>query len=345
MNEIDIRIEGRAGRITLSRPAALNALNHKMVQALDRALKDWRNDPRVALVLIDAAGDRAFCAGGDIAEVHAAGRTGDFAFGQRFWRDEYRMNDRIARFGKPVVSLIHGFCMGGGVGVACHASHRIVGETAQLAMPECAIGLVPDVGGSFLLARAPGHLGAWLAVTGARMGPGDAIFAGFADTFVPQADWPALRVALIETGDPASIAVFSRTAPEGRLDALLPQIDAAFAKGSLPAIIGRLEAQQTPFATETLEALGRASPLSAVTSLEMQRRLKPAPDLRAALDLEYRATWRAQQDMDLQEGIRAAIIDKDRRPKWRHASPADVDRAEVEALLAPLGPDALTFEE
>ena len=270
MNEIDIRIEGRAGRITLSRPAALNALNHKMVQALDRALKDWRNDPRVALVLIDAAGDRAFCAGGDIAEVHAAGRTGDFAFGQRFWRDEYRMNDRIARFGKPVVSLIHGFCMGGGVGVACHASHRIVGETAQLAMPECAIGLVPDVGGSFLLARAPGHLGAWLAVTGARMGPGDAIFAGFADTFVPQADWPALRVALIETGDPASIAVFARTAPEGRLDALLSQIDAALRKARCPRSLAGWRRNRRP------------SPRKRLRRLAGPRRCRPSPRWRCS---------------------------------------------------------------
>lgn len=345
MSDIEIRIEGRAGRITLNRPAALNALSYGMTLAIDAALKSWRDDGRVALVLIDAAGERAFCAGGDIAEVHAAGRAGDFAFGQRFWRDEYRMNDRIARYGKPVVSFIQGFCMGGGVGVACHASHRIVGKTAQVAMPECAIGLVPDVGGSFLLARTPGHLGAWLAVTGTRMGPADAILAGFADCFIPETGWPALKAALAETGDAGRIAGARQDPPAGRLAAILPQIDAAFADGALPEIVARLEAAGTPLAAETLKGIARASPLAAATALEMQRRLRPAPELRAALDLEYRAAWRAQQSMDLLEGIRAAIIDKDRQPKWRHAGPGDVDRAEVAALLSPLGRDALTFEE
>lgn len=345
MSEIDIRVEGRAGRITLNRPAALNALSYQMALAIDEALQDWRDDAEVELVLIDAAGDRAFCAGGDIAELYAEGRKGNFAFGQRFWRDEYRMNDRIAEYEKPVVSFIQGFCMGGGVGVACHASHRIVGETAQVAMPECGIGLVPDVGGSYLLASAPGHLGAWLGLTGSRMGPADAILATFADSYVPEANWDGLKASLIETGDPTRIARFVRPMPEGRLAALLPQIDAAFATGSLPEIIARLEASGTPFAEETLKALGRASPLAAATALEMQRRLKPVPDLRAALDLEYRVTFRAQQDTDFLEGIRAAIIDKDRQPKWRHAGPEAVSGAEVEALLSPLGQDALTFED
>ncbi len=345
MSDIDIRVEGRAGRITLNRPAALNALSHGMVLAIDRALKDWRDDPRVALVVIDAAPGRAFCAGGDIAELYAEGRKGDFAFGQRFWRDEYRMNDRIAGYAKPVASFIHGFCMGGGVGVACHASHRIVGESAQVAMPECGIGLVPDVGGSFLLARGPGFLGAWAGLTGARLAPADAILASFADSFVPEADWPALKPALVETGDPALIAGYAQTPPAGRLAAILPQIDAGFASGALPEILARLKAADSPFATETLAALARVSPLAAATALEMQRRLKPAPSLRGALDLEYRVSFRAQQATDLLEGIRAAIIDKDRRPRWRHASFDAVPAAEVEALLSPLGRDALTFEE
>lgn len=345
MSDIDIRIEGRAGRITLNRPQALNALTYEMALAIDAGLKHWRDDPAVALVLIDAAGDRAFCAGGDIAELYAAGQRGDFGFGRRFWRDEYRMNDRIAAYAKPVVSLIRGFCMGGGVGVACHASHRIVGESAQVAMPECGIGLVPDVGGSHLLARAPGQLGLWLGLTGSRMGPGDAILAGFADTFVPEADWPALTRALVASGEVARLADFARAAPEGRLSGLAREIDAAFATGTLPEIMLRLEAAATPFAAETLKALGRVSPLAAACGLEIQRRLKPGSTLRAALELEYRFTWRAQDQGDFLEGIRAAIIDKDRQPRWRHPGPEAVTPAEVDALLSPLGPDALTFEE
>jgi enoyl-CoA hydratase len=160
MSDIDIRIEGRAGRITLNRPKALNALTYEMCLAVDAALRAWADDPAVDLVLIDAEG-RAFCAGGDIAEMYATGTAGDFDYGRRFWRDEYRMNARIAEYPKPVVALMQGYTMGGGVGLGCHASHRVVGETSRIAMPECSIGLVPDVGGSLLLRRAPGAFGIW----------------------------------------------------------------------------------------------------------------------------------------------------------------------------------------
>ncbi|MDZ4135829.1 MAG: enoyl-CoA hydratase/isomerase family protein, partial [Paracoccaceae bacterium] len=231
--EIGIRIDGPVGHITLNRPEALNALTYPMCLALDAALLRWRDDPAVTLVLIDAAGPRAFCAGGDIAQLYAEGRAGNFAHGQAFWRDEYRMNARIAEYPKPIVSLMQGFTMGGGVGVGCHASHRIVGESAQVAMPECGIGLVPDVGGSCLLARGPGRLGEYLGTTGTRMGPADAIFAGFADTYVPEADWPALTRALIATGTPDVIGRLARTPPPGALPGLLPAINVHFAGETL----------------------------------------------------------------------------------------------------------------
>jgi len=343
MTDILIRIEGRAGRVTLNRPAALNALSYPMCLALDAALVAWRDDPAVDLVVIDADGPRAFCAGGDIAQLYAEGIAGNHAHGQEFWRDEYRMNARIDAYPKPVVSLIQGFCMGGGVGVACHASHRIVGESAQVAMPECAIGMVPDVGGSALLARAPGLLGLYLGTTGARMGPGDAIFAGFADVFVPQADWPALIARLCETGDVGVIA--PQPAPPARLPALQPQIDRLFAAPTLAAIIAGLRAEDSDFARETLAALTRVSPLGAALTLAMLRNLGPAPDLKVALEQEYRVTFRAQADTDFLEGIRAMIIDKDRKPQWRHASAEAVTDAELAALLAPLGTQTLTFPE
>ena len=169
MDDIWIRKEGRAGRITLSRSKALNALTYAMCRQIDAALIGWAGDPDVALVLIDAEGDRAFCAGGDIAEMYATGTAGDFDYGRRFWADEYRMNARLAEFPKPVASFLQGFTMGGGVGVGCHGSHRIVGESAQVAMPECGIGLVPDVGGSFILATAPGRLGDRLTATASEV--------------------------------------------------------------------------------------------------------------------------------------------------------------------------------
>lgn len=159
MSDILIRTSGHAGRITLNRPSAMNALTYDMVRAIDQALKQWSNDPNIALVLIDACGEKAFCAGGDIADLYSTGRSGDFTFGQQFWRDEYRLNARIADYAKPIISFMQGFTMGGGGGVGCHATHRVVGESSRIAMPECGIGLVPDVGGSMLL---PTHRGVWV---------------------------------------------------------------------------------------------------------------------------------------------------------------------------------------
>ena len=344
MTDILIRREGQAGRITLNRPQALNALSYAMCKALDGALRDWATDPAVTLVILDATGDRAFCAGGDIAELYAEGTRGNFAYGQEFWRDEYRMNARIAEYGKPVISFIQGFCMGGGVGVACHARLRIVGESAQIAMPECGIGLVPDVGGSAILARAPGKIGTWAGLTGARLGPADAIHAGFADRFVPEADCPRLISALCATGDMGLIPDLPPPAPS-RLPALRAEIDRLFDAPTLAALVAGLDQQDSEFAREALKALARVSPLAAACTLEHLRRLGPSPDLRHALSEEYNFTHRAQAQSDFLEGIRAMIIDKDRKPRWRHARAEDVTPDEVAQLLAPLGPDALTFSE
>ncbi len=345
MADIAIRKEGRAGRITLNRPQALNAITYEMCLAIDAALIAWRADDEVALVLIDATGERAFSAGGDIAEMYATGTGGDYSYGRRFWRDEYRMNARIAEYPKPVVSLLQGFTMGGGVGVGCHGSHRIVGESSQIAMPECGIGLVPDVGGSFLLALAPGRLGEYLGTTGARMGPADAILAGFADHFVPEAAWPALSARLIETGDAQQVLAATGAAPEARLAALRPEIDAHFAGETLGDIVRALKHADTPFAGDALKALGRTAPLSAACTVEMLHRLRAAPSMRRALEMEFRFTYRAMEHADFIEGIRAAIIDKDRNPRWRHAGPEAVPAVDVSRMLMPLGQDRLTFGE
>ncbi|MCV2870469.1 enoyl-CoA hydratase/isomerase family protein [Defluviimonas sp. WL0002] len=345
MADILIRKEGRAGRITLNRPQALNALTYAMCLELDAALIAWESDADVSLVLIDAEGDRAFCAGGDIAEMYATGKAGDYAYGRRFWADEYRMNARIADYPKPVVSFLQGFTMGGGVGVGCHGSHRIVGESAQVAMPECGIGLVPDVGGSFILATAPGRLGEYLGTTGTRMGPADAILAGFANYFVPEADWNDLKSRLMATGDASSISAAVKSPSDGRLAALRPAIDRLFAGDTLADITGDLASDGTDFAKEAAKALGRAAPLSAACAIEMVRRLRGASTVRQALEMEYRFTYRSMEHADFIEGIRAAIIDKDRNPRWRHAGPKAVQAADVEKMLMPLGAEALTFEK
>ncbi|MBF9060699.1 enoyl-CoA hydratase/isomerase family protein [Rhodobacterales bacterium HKCCSP123] len=338
---IHIRTEGRAGRITLDRPAALNALSYGMCQAIEGALDAWAGDDAVALVVIDAVGDKAFCAGGDIAEMHATGTAGDFAYGRRFWADEYRMNAKLFRFPKPVVSLMQGFTMGGGVGVGCHASHRVVCESSKIAMPECGIGLVPDVGGSLLLARAPGRLGEYLGTTGARMGPGDAIHAEFADYHIPREGWAALTAELCETGDWEAVDRAAGPAPDSPLSAAQAEIDRLFAGETIRDVLNLLKLSQSETATTALAAMGRNSPLSVACTIELVHRARLRDTIEHALEQEYRFTFRAMEKGDFLEGIRAAIIDKDKSPRWRHPDLDAVPAAEVSGMLLPLGADEL----
>ncbi len=342
MTDISIRKTGRAGRITLARPKALNAMSYDMCLAIEAALDDWATDDDVALVIIDAEGDKAFCAGGDIQQLYDTGRAGDFAYGQKFWRDEYRLNAKIAEYPKPYVAFMQGFTMGGGVGISCHGSHRVVCDSSQIAMPECGIGLVPDVGGSLILARAPGRLGEYLGLTATRMGPADAIHAGFADSYVPQDDWPALIARLEETGDVAQIQ--PQTPPSGTLADLQPEIDALFAGDDLQSILNALRASDSDLAQSALKAMSRNAPLSMACTVEIIHRLRgPAADIRRALDLEYRFTFRAMEKGDFLEGIRAAVIDKDRSPHWQHdlANPPSMAATQ---MLMPLGADKMTFD-
>jgi len=345
MADISIRVEGKAGRITLKRPQALNALTYQMCLDIEVAIDAWRDDEAVALVIIDADGDKAFCAGGDIQEMYDTGITGNFTYGQKFWADEYRLNAKIAEYPKPYIALMQGFTMGGGVGVSCHGSHRIVGDSSQIAMPECGIGLVPDVGGSLILAQAPGHLGEYFGTTAARMGPADAIYVGFADTYVPEDKWPDMIAALETSGDVTEIERFSATPPAGNLSASQPEIDACFAGVNLAAIEADLTTSGSEFALKTLKALRRNSPLSTAVTIEMVRRLREGAGIRDALGMEYRYTYRSMEHGDFLEGIRAAIIDKDRNPNWKHASIHDVPDADVARMLAPLGDNSLNLKE
>ncbi len=331
MSDIDIRVRGHAGRITLKRPKALNALTYDMLRAIEAAVDAWRADTAVALVVIDAEGDKAFCAGGDIADLYRTGMAGDFAYGQQFWRDEYRLNAKLAGYSKPIVSFLQGFTMGGGVGIGCHASHRIVGETSRIAMPECGIGLVPDVGGSLLLARAPARLGEYLGITGTRMGPGDAIHVGFADHYLPEAHWPDTIAALCDTGNaPAPASEPPPEAPLAEKGAAIAEIFETHGR-DLPAIRDAL-AKIDP---DAAKALDRNAPLSMACTLEILARVRAAPTMANALGQEYRFTARAMEHGDFLEGIRAAIIDKDRNPRWKHVL-GGVTEAQVHAMLAPL---------
>lgn len=332
MEDLDIRVTGRAGRITLTREKALNALTHNMANAVLDTLNNWRDDPSVSLVIMDAKGERAFCAGGDIAAVYHAGRAGDHQVGRDFFRDEYQMNAAIADYPKPVVAFMQGFVMGGGVGLGGHASHRIIGETTRIAMPESGIGLIPDVGGTWLLGRAPGRIGEYLALTGMRMGPGDAIHAGFADTYLPEDRWPALIDALQDSGD---IALIKGT--EAPAAALQGRDLSAFGGRHVADIFDALRIAGD---SESLTALERNSPLSMAAALVMVRAARGDLRIQESLSREYRFTARATQHSDFLEGVRAQIIDKDRSPKWA----AEATTQAVQDILAPLGPDEMTWE-
>lgn len=345
MSDISIRKTGRTGRITLQRPQALNAVTHDMLRLIGEVLPEWAADDDVAMLVIDAEGERAFSAGGDIASMYSLLTEGQLNAARRFWRDEYRVNAALFHFPKPVASFLQGYTMGGGVGVGCHASHRVVGDTSRIAMPECGIGLAPDVGGTLILARAPGRLGEYLGTTGHRMGPGDAILAGFADAYLPEAEWPALIAELEETGDWEAVDRAARAAPEAPLATDRPRIDAAFGGETLRDIVNTLRHDGDDWSLAVLEKLERNAPLAMAATVELVHRARSRDRIEEALRNEYRFSHRVTEQGDFREGVRATIIDKDKSPKWAHASIDGPSPGEVAAMLAPLGADEWTAEE
>ena len=344
MAEVHVRTEGKVGRLTLDRPKALNALNRPMMEAIDGALKRWAGDDAIAMIVIDAEGDRAFCAGGDIAELYRRTKEGDLGFSRDFWRDEYRMNARIKTYPKPYVAIMDGITMGGGVGLSAHGSHRIVTERSMVAMPECAIGLIPDVGGTFLLGHAPGRLGEYLGLTGARMGAADAMLAGFADVYVPSDRVSALIQALIDEPDPAVIQGFGAEPPTGELAGERDTIDQLFAHETMPSIAAAIANWPSGAWRDNVQtALGRGCPLSMYASLRMIREAREMAGLEEALAMEFRFTWRSLDEGEFMEGIRAAVIDKDRQPRWAKPGLDDVTSDDVDAMLSSLNENELTF--
>ncbi|MGY3334486.1 enoyl-CoA hydratase [Streptomyces filamentosus] len=328
------RTEGRAGLLTLDRPRAINALTHPMVRALDAALADWADDPAVATVVLRGAGERGLCAGGDIRAIHDDARAGGTATAA-FWRDEYRLNARIARYPKPYVALMDGIVMGGGVGVSAHGSVRVVTERSRIAMPETGIGFVPDVGGTWLLGRAPGELGTHLALTGAQIGAADALLTGLADHHVPAAALDALTADLTRLPVEEALARHTTAPAPGVLAERREWIDACYAAPTVEEIVDRLLDSGVPAAKETADTLLTRSPTALKATLAVLRAVRAVDSLEAALDLEYRASCAALTGHDLVEGIRAQVVDKDRNPRWSPATLAEVTDADVARHLAP----------
>jgi enoyl-CoA hydratase len=308
------RREGAAGTILMNRPRALNALDLGMIEGIARALAGFREDPGLRLVVLEGAGGRAFCAGGDVRRIREQALAGDAAGIEAFFAGEYAMNRAIAEFPRPWVSLIDGVCMGGGIGVSVHGSHRVVTEHALLAMPETAIALFPDVGTSYVLPRLPGALGAWLALTGARLKGAEAVEAGLATHFVPRARLPALRAALL-TGEAEAVARHAEPVAPGAIAAQRPAIDRCFGQGSLAAIRAALEAEGTEWAREQAAILARMSPTSMAVTLELLRR-GATMSLAECLAMELALTRTVTRHPDFAEGVRAVLVDKDNRPNW-----------------------------
>ncbi|KOV67571.1 enoyl-CoA hydratase/isomerase family protein [Streptomyces sp. MMG1121] len=328
---------GRAAHITLNRPRAINALNHEMVRRIDRALTGWEHDPAIDTVVIAGAGERGLCAGGDIRTIHDDARDGDGTASAAFWRDEYRLNARIARYPKPYVALMDGIVMGGGVGVSAHGSVRIVTERSRIAMPETGIGFVPDVGGTRLLALAPGELGTHLALTGAQIGAGDALLCGLADHYVPSAFLRDFVDDLAVGSVHRALAHHVQPPPRGELAGHREWIDACYGAGTVEEIVQRLFAHGDPSAKEAAETLLAKSPTALKVTLAAVRRARLLGSLERVLDQEYRVSCAALSTPDLVEGIRAQVIDKDRSPHWSPATLTEVTDADVDRFFAPLG--------
>ncbi|MFW0152272.1 enoyl-CoA hydratase/isomerase family protein [Mycobacterium sp. smrl_JER01] len=338
-----VTAERGIGRITLNRPKAINSLTHPMVDTITRTLKTWETDDAVDAVVVSGAGDRGLCAGGDVVAIYHDARAGGTA-SRRFWHDEYGLNAYIGRYPKPYVAIMNGITMGGGVGISAHGSVRVVSETTKMAMPEVGIGFIPDVGGTYLLARTPGLLGIHAALTGAPFSGPDAIAMGFADHFVPQARLAAFVDAITADGLDAALAAHSEEPPDSGLLAQRDWIDDCYAAGTVAGIVAALRGHGTGPAGDAADLIASRSPLAASVTLEAVRRAAKLATLEDVLRQEFRTSCAALQSHDLVEGIRALLIDKDKNPQWKPASLAAVTPADVEAYFAAADPD-LQFDE
>ncbi len=343
------RREGSAGIIRLNRPKAINAVTLEMIRDIEKALDAFETDPDVVVILLEGAGERGLCAGGDIRALWESSKVrGDL--GKILWREEYILNARIAKFPKPYIAFMDGIVMGGGVGLSAHGSHRVVTEKTKLAMPEVGLGFFPDVGGTWLLSRAPGEIGTYFGLTGQTMNGPDAIFAGFADAVVPSDKLPALREVLTKVRPGTSSAEvktlidrFATGATAGPVAAMQPQIDGWFARDRMEDIVAALQRDGSELAQATLKILGEKSPRGMVVTLKLLRLARASSSLEECLVREYRAALEVFAGDDFREGVRAAVIDKDRSPKWSPSRIEDVTPEMVAPYFAEIGTDELKF--
>jgi enoyl-CoA hydratase len=327
--DVLFEINSALGRIRLNRPKAINSLTLEMVQEIAASLHSFAEDPAIGLVLVTGEGERGLCAGGDIRALYDHGRD-DSSFGARFFRTEYRMNAQISAYPKPYIAIMDGITMGGGVGIAAHGAIRIVTERTRMAMPETGIGFFPDVGGTWLLSHAPGEIGTFMGVTGDSFGGADAIYAGLADLFVQSAKIPALIETLSQL--PAGVSLEeTRAAVKHFSEDIAPplaahraEIDSSVQFGSVEEIVTALQTSGSEFAEKTLGVMAQKSPTSMKVTLRLLRCAARDANLRQSLQREFEAAQAVLGSDEFYEGVRAAVVDKDRRPKWSPATLPEV---------------------
>jgi enoyl-CoA hydratase len=334
---------GAVGLITLDRPKALNALTRDMCIAMKAQLAEWAADDAIKTVVTRGAGERAFCAGGDVRALYESGKSGT-PYALDFYRDEYRLNAAIRHFPKPYVALLHGIVMGGGVGVSVHGSHRVADETVTFAMPETGIGLFPDVGGSYFLPRLPGELGIYLALTGERLKTAESVYTGVATHVVPAREREALVAALEEGTEPDFVLrSFAQAPGPAPIEQRREAIDATFAETSVEGIIAALDGEGSDWARKTAAVIRKKSPTSLrITFRQIRQGARLGFD--DCMRMEFRMVSRIVAGRDFYEGVRAAIIDKDNTPKWQPPTLAEVSEAEIAAYFAPLGEKELPLD-
>ena len=333
--EVITRIEGGVGRITLNRPWAIHALNRAMCETMIEALLAWRDDAAVTSVLIDHAGERGFCAGGDIRMIADSG-AGDASEAKAFFRTEYQLNHLMFEYPKPITAIVDGIVMGGGVGISEPADVRIATERTTYAMPETGIGLFPDVGGGWFLPRLPGQTGVWLALTGARLKAQATIELGIHTHYVPAEQIEALKAELVAGGAPVEVAEKYAFAIPPALKDIREAIDRLFAFDTVEEIFAALEAEGSDWALKQLETLKTKSPQSLKVSLRQIRIGATLSSFADNMAMEYALGGRVVQTHDFQEGVRAVIVDKDNAPKWSPADLSGVSEATLDAMFAPL---------
>lgn len=342
MSQILARKRRSIGHITLNRPETLNALTEEMCVGITRALQDYAADPEIGAVVIDGAGERAFCAGGDVILLHDSGKASDNR-AEKFWRTEYALNEYIYRYPKPYITLIDGFVMGGGVGLSVHGRLRVAGDTTRFAMPETGIGYFPDVGGTYFLPRLGNAVGNWLGLTGANIGPGQSCALGVANAFIPTARHEDLISALAEAdldGSDLAVATVMKAfvqRPPAAED--LPAAISCFDETTVPAILRALDADGSEWAAKQAKSMRRKSPLALAATLEALRRGGKLR-FREAMERELDYSLGFLKTQDFYEGIRSQLIDKDRNPKWSHdmggVTPSQVSRVLSRHALSPL---------